>query len=120
MDLDQAIQKHTEWRMKFRTAMSNKETMDALTIGKDNCCELGKWLYGDGKKECGSLSAFEPCVAAHRNFHVEAGKVAAAINAKKFEEADKMIGSGSGYLKASTVTGGAILKLKQELGKKAA
>ena len=119
MNLDVAIQKHTEWRMKFRTAMQTKETMDAVTIGKDDCCELGKWLHGDGRKECGGLSTFEPCLAAHKAFHVEAGKVAAAINAKKYVEAEQMIGSGSAYLKASTVTGGAILKLKQQLQKAA-
>lgn len=120
MNLDVAIQKHTEWRMKFRKAMQSKETMDAGAISKDNCCDLGKWLYGDGAKECGSCSTFQPLITAHKNFHVEAGKVAAAINAKKFAEAEKMIGPGSDYLKASTVTGGAILKLKHELGKKAA
>ena len=119
MNLDVAIQKHTEWRMKFRKAMMTKETMDAATIGKDNCCELGKWLYGEGKKAYGKLKTFADCLEAHKAFHVEAGKVAAAINAKMFAEAAQMIGSGSAYLKASTVTGGAILKLKQELTKAA-
>ena len=53
MNFDEAINKHAAWRMKFRTAMKMKESLDAATIGKDNCCELGKWLYGPGKAEFG-------------------------------------------------------------------
>lgn len=48
MNLDESIQKHAEWKLKFRSAISRKEQMDAETIGKDNCCQLGVWLYGEG------------------------------------------------------------------------
>ena len=48
MDLNQAIEKHAEWKVKFRSAIVKKESMDAGTISKDNCCELGKWLHRIG------------------------------------------------------------------------
>jgi hypothetical protein len=32
MDLNQAIEKHAEWKVKFRKAISGQETMDAETI----------------------------------------------------------------------------------------
>ncbi len=47
MDLDQAVAKHAEWKVKFRKAISAKEQLDTASIAKDNCCELGKWLHGE-------------------------------------------------------------------------
>ncbi|MEQ1525450.1 MAG: CZB domain-containing protein [Gallionella sp.] len=114
MDLDQAIQTHSSWKIKFRTAISKKETMDAAMISKDNCCELGKWLHGEGKTKLGSLNSHADCVVKHAAFHVEAGKVADAINAKKYLDASNMIGTDTTYAKASLAVVGAIMKLKKE------
>lgn len=114
MDLDMAVQKHAEWKIKFRSAISKQETMDAATVAKDNCCDLGKWLHGDAKKIYGSLASHSECIAKHAVFHVEAGKVAAAINQKKYVEAEQMIGSNTSYASASTAVAGAVLKLKKE------
>jgi Chemoreceptor zinc-binding domain len=114
MDLDQAIEKHAHWKVKFRQAINGKETMDAETIAKDNCCELGKWLHGDAKNTLGKLGSFKECVALHAAFHLEAGKVATAINTKKYTQAETMIGAGTRYANASSDVGIAILKLKKE------
>jgi hypothetical protein len=46
MNLDNAIATHARWKLKFRGAISAQETLDAATIGKDDCCEIGKWLHG--------------------------------------------------------------------------
>ncbi len=115
MNLDSAIQKHTEWKVKFRTAIAKKEQMDAVTIGKDNCCELGKWLHGEGKTQCGSLASYATTVSKHAAFHVEAGKVATAINAKKYAEAEAMLGSGSAFTSVSAEVGLAPTRLKKEV-----
>lgn len=114
MDLNTAIEKHAEWKMKFRSAISKKETMDAGTISKDNCCELGKWLHGEAKAKFGSLQSHSACVAKHAAFHVEAGKVAQAINAKKYVEAEAMLNAGTPYAASSSSVGVAILQLKKE------
>lgn len=114
MNLDDAVKKHTEWKTKFRSAIAKKETMDAATISKDNCCELGKWLYGEGKDQHGKLASLADCTAKHKLFHVEAGKVAAAINAKKFTEAEAMLNAGTPYFSASSEVGVAIMRLKKE------
>jgi hypothetical protein len=116
MDLEAAIGKHAEWKTKFRNAMSKHEQMDAASIAKDNCCELGKWLHGEGKTHYGRLASLTACVQKHALFHTEAGKVAAAINAKKFDEAEAMLGSGTGYTHASSDVGVAIMKLRKEAG----
>jgi methyl-accepting chemotaxis protein len=114
MDLNEAIKKHTEWKIKFRTAIAAKETMDAETTSKDNCCELGKWLHGEAKTKYGKLSSYKECVAAHAAFHVEAGKVAKAINAKKYAEAEAIIDTS--FQKASSAVGAAVMQLKKEAG----
>ncbi|MDP1978298.1 CZB domain-containing protein [Undibacterium sp.] len=116
MDLENAVAKHSEWKTKFRVAITKKETMDAATIGKDNCCDLGKWLHGEAKAAHSKLASYTDCVAKHATFHNEAGKVATAINAKKYEEAEKMIGAGTPYSSASSGVGVAIMKLKKEAG----
>lgn len=114
MDLDNAIAKHAEWKLKFRSAISKQETMDAETIAKDNCCDLGKWLHGDGKTSFGKLASHANCLSTHTVFHVEAGKIAKAINAKKFQEADAMINAGGAFATASSAVGVAIIRLKKE------
>jgi len=114
MDLNNAIEKHAEWKMKFRTAISRKETLDASSISKDNCCELGKWLHGEAKAKFSSLKSYLACVAKHSAFHLEAGKVAQTINAKEFSKADAMLNAGTPYTSASSAVGVAILQLKKE------
>ena len=116
MDLDHAIQKHAEWKLKFRGAISNKETLDATTITKDNCCDLGKWLHDEGKIKYAKLASHTGCVAKHAAFHVEAGKIAVAINAKKYTEAEAMLGGSTPYASASSDVAVAINRLKKEAG----
>jgi len=116
MDLDQAITKHAEWKIKFRSAISKQETMDASTIAKDNCCELGKWLHGEAKAKFGKLQSYAQCVSKHAEFHTQASKVAQAINAKQYTEAEKMISNGTPYFQASSAVGVAIIALKKEAG----
>jgi len=114
MDLENAVAKHAEWKTKFRSAISKQEQMDTATISKDNCCDLGKWLHGEAKSKYSALDSYKDTVAKHAIFHAEAGKVASTINAKKYSEAEGMIGSGTTYGSASSAVGVAILKLKKE------
>lgn len=116
MDLDSAIQKHAEWKVKFRSAITKHEQMDVATISKDNCCELGKWLYGEAKAKYGNLQSHADCIKKHSAFHIESGKVAAAINAKKYAEAEAMLNVGSTYFEISQDVGVAIRRLKKEAG----
>jgi hypothetical protein len=114
MNLDDAVQKHTEWKTKLRGAIAKKEKLDAATIAKDNCCELGKWLYGDAKAQFSALASHGECVGKHKQFHIEAGKVASAINAGKYVEAEGMLNAGTPYANASSAVGVAIMRLKKE------
>lgn len=114
MNLETAIQKHMDWKVKFRSAITKQEQMDVATIAKDNCCELGMWLHGEGKTQCGSLASFATVVTKHAAFHVEAAKIATAINAKKYTEAEGMLGGNSAFTAVSGEVGIAIMRLKKE------
>lgn len=114
MDLNSAISKHAEWKVKFRGAIAKKESLDAATIAKDNCCDLGKYLHGEAKAKFAGSQGYRTCVEKHASFHVEAGKVAAAINAKRFDEATAMIGAGTPFSSASNAVGVAIMNLQRE------
>jgi len=112
VDLDNAIQKHAEWKFKFRRALQNNELMDVAAISKDNNCEFGKWLHGEAKALFGNDASYAKCVAAHASFHKEAGKVAAAINAKKMEAAELLMAKESQFTDVSKTVAVSIIELK--------
>lgn len=114
MNFDEALKDHFEWRVKFRLAIAQKGTMDVATISKDNCCELGAWLRGEGSYKYRQLANFSKCVAQHAAFHAEAGKIASVINAKEYTKAEAMIGMGTTYDATSIATGLAIKELQRE------
>jgi methyl-accepting chemotaxis protein len=115
MDLTQAVSAHVAWKTKLRTAISKKETMDINTISADNCCEFGKWLHGEAKAMSG-LAAYKDTLSKHATFHKVAGKVATAINARKYLEAEAMLGADTEYATASTAVSIAISNFKKEAG----
>lgn len=102
MNFDEAIKAHVAWKIKFKGAMQNKESLDAETIGKDNCCPLGIWLHGDAKERFNAVSDYKTCVSLHAEFHRQAALVAAAINEKRYAAAEEMLAPESPYSKAST------------------
>jgi methyl-accepting chemotaxis protein len=114
IDLDAALQAHSEWKIKLRTGISQRQHMDALTIGRDDCCKLGKWLHGGGQKQLQHLSSFQDCLNKHAAFHREAGKVAEIINQGQYEKAESFLDSGSAFAAASSQVGVAIVTLKKQ------
>ena len=114
MNLTQAISKHIEWKVKFMSTILKQESMDTETISKDNCCELGKWLHGDGKTQFENLASYSICLDKHAAFHIEAGKIAAKINEKKFNDAEAMLNAGQPYTTSSNNLYLAIKNLEKE------
>ena len=115
INLDNAIQAHADWRTKLRTAAINGEKLDADTISRDDCCEIGKWLHGAGNSKYGSKPTFVSLIAGHKVFHKEAGKVAQAVNQGAGAQAEQMLDSGTGFSRASIEVGRLIMQLKQEI-----
>ena len=114
MDLEQAITKHAEWKLKLRNAISKKEILDQKSISKDNCCDLGKWLHTDGGIKFGTLNSFQDVVKKHAIFHLEAGNVAILVNSKQYIQADAQLNADTSFSKASQAVAMAIMALKRE------
>jgi methyl-accepting chemotaxis protein len=112
VDLDNAIQSHAAWKFKFRNAIHGNEHMDVAAISKDNNCEFGKWLHGEAKALYGNDRSYVKCVAEHTAFHVEAGKIATAINAKKMEIAEQLMATEAPFADASKKVAVSIIELK--------
>jgi len=114
MNLDEAIKAHGEWKLKLRAAISSQAQVDAQAIAADNVCPFGQWLHGPARSQYGHLKSYASCVERHQHFHLEAGKVATAINAGKYQEAIAMLDGGTPYASASSAVGGSILGLGKE------
>lgn len=115
MQLDEAIAKHIEWKVALRSAIARREEVDAATLRRDDCCDLGIWLRGDGATSYGGTPGFSRVVETHAEFHCRAGEVADTINAKNFELAEKMLDARSEYGVASIAVAGAIMELMRRI-----
>ncbi|MDD5336794.1 MAG: methyl-accepting chemotaxis protein [Rhodoferax sp.] len=115
INLDNAIQAHANWRMKLRTAAIRNETLDAEAAACDDCCELGKWLYGAGASKYGGKPSFVELVNSHREFHQEAGKVASTINRGESEQAQKMLERDTDFSRATSKVSSLLVQLMGEV-----
>ena len=116
INLDNAIRAHADWRSRLRTAAAKGDRLDADTVGRDDCCELGKWLHGEGGKRHGAHTSFAALIDAHRAFHVEAGKVASTINGGETGKAERMLDGGTPFASTSSEVARLIVQLKREIG----
>lgn len=101
-DFDQAIEAHRHWKVRLRKAIANQEHLDAATICKDDQCPLGKWIHGPGGSTWGTKPTFVDLAERHAEFHQAAGQVAQVINDRAFENAERLIGSGSRFAQLSS------------------
>jgi hypothetical protein len=115
INLDNAIQTHADWRTKLRSAANKNEQVDADAIGRDDCCELGKWLHGAGRSKYGGKPSFATLIDGHRAFHTEAGKVARLINQGSGAAAEKLLDSGTPFARTSSEVGRLIVQFKKEI-----
>jgi len=75
-----AITAHVNWKLRIHALLSGKlsEKLDPGSITRDNVCELGKWLYGEGKGQM-SGEAHSELTAAHAAFHKEAARIVSEV-----------------------------------------
>ena len=112
LTLDDAIQAHNVWKTRFKVAMLKQQLLDGDVISRDDCCALGKWIYGEGSEAFGSNALFTRLADRHHDFHLEAGKIALLINARRNSKAITSLGSASPFTKASGDVVSAIEDLK--------
>lgn len=113
MDIATAIAAHEDWKQRLLqcvASMDGKLSEDFFpeVICRDDCCDLGKWLHGPGRKRFGHYRAFSVLVARNEYFHAQAAlAVAQALGGNK-EEASRIL-NGSFRLASNQV----LLMLKE-------
>lgn len=113
MNFDDAIAAHIKWKVRLTQFIdgTGTEKLSSATICKDNLCDLGKWIYGEGAK-FKAAPHYQDLVKKHATFHVCAAEVA-----KKVESGDKAGAKsalGGPFAGASKDTVAAIMVLKKE------
>ncbi len=111
--LDRAITAHSAWKVRLRDAINGQQQVDPAAVGKDNLCDLGKWIHGEGC-EHNSKPEFQTLKTRHAEFHVCAGKVAQMVKDGKKADAGKAL-DGPEFAGASTRVVAAISALKKML-----
>jgi methyl-accepting chemotaxis protein len=114
-DFDTAIGAHRDWKVKLRQAIADHARLDADTLCRDDQCPLGRWLHGDGGRRWAGRPTFVALVDKHAQFHLAAGDVARRINGGQYEQAERLIGSGSSFARLSTEVGTLLTQAKRGL-----
>jgi len=77
LDLNQALDAHLAWYTRLESVIEGKsgEALDVSIVSQDNCCALGKWIYGPARQNFAHLPDWELLRLAHAHFHLCAGEV---------------------------------------------
>ena len=115
VDFGALILAHSRWKSKLRSAVENHEQIDADAAGRDDRCDLGKWLYGEGKKYA-QLPEYNDLRNKHSSFHSIIPKVINLSHISR-EKALEMLDSGSGeFGRATSDCINAIASLRKVVG----
>jgi methyl-accepting chemotaxis protein len=101
VDVDVYIDAHRQWKVKLRDAIENRQSVDAAALGRDDCCALGKWIYGEGQRLAGR-ETFAQLIERHKRFHSVAGGVAEKINQRQYREAEAALAPGTPFSHATS------------------
>lgn len=82
MDLSNAILVHQQWKSRLNQFLGGalQEKLDSATVGKDDQCELGRWIHGEGRKQFLGVPEFEELQERHARFHKKAGDIVRMAN----------------------------------------
>jgi methyl-accepting chemotaxis protein len=120
MNFSDAIRAHANWRLRLSTYCQGnlKETFSVQVIAKDNACDLGKWLYGEGSKYA-SDPKFGELISTHAAFHRSAAEITAMVQSSRQKDAEKLLNSNeSQYAKLSVQVVGMLMKFRTHYGDK--
>jgi hypothetical protein len=113
--LESAYDSHQTWKENLRRAVNAKESIDTSAMGRDDCCDLGKWLYAVGQEIHWSRPEFQSLVLHHKEFHLLTGAVAEVINNQQYELAEAYLSQDTQLAHSSCEVGAAIRRLEETL-----
>lgn len=113
MNFDQAISAHVQWKSKLSTYINHPDhSLDAAEIAKDDGCELGKWLRGEGQKFANSQE-FKKLVADHARFHKAAADIVKKADSGMKVSEEVALGGKSEYSSASGAVVSSLMQMKK-------
>lgn len=91
LNIEVSIAAHENWLTRLETYLAGRshEELEPAQIACDDKCELGHWIYGDGKKYLGEFAAFQDLQATHKMFHFKASSIVSLHQANRTQEAEK-------------------------------
>jgi len=116
MDFEGAIKAHSTWMLRLYSYAegTSREKLDAQMIAKDNLCELGKWIQGEGLRY-GREPEFQELVKAHAAFHKSAAAIVDLVDQGRRASAEKVLKSAdSDYRQRSFQVTGLLRKLQNK------
>lgn len=77
MDFDTLINQHLKWKSQAESLFyeTNCKTINPAIIGRDDFCELGKWIYSPTSDSLSSNETFLRLKKVHKEFHLYASKM---------------------------------------------
>lgn len=113
MNFDDAIKAHSAWKMKLSIYLKNPDkSLKADEVCKDDRCDLGKWIYGEGEKYK-ALPEFSTLKSKHADFHRAAADVIKMADAGKSTSEETQLGGSSAFSQASTAVISALMNMKR-------
>jgi arginine utilization protein RocB len=114
-----AINVHMRWRTRLESHIHGTDENDLPIerVARDDACQLGQWIYGDGARQYGGLATFAEMKLQHAHFHACAGQVLAMAKAGRKAEALGMLTQGD-YLRASERVKMLLAKLYVEIAER--
>jgi hypothetical protein len=94
LDFQAAIRAHHEWKLRLDELLQGelRETLDPVTICRDDLCDLGQWIHcGQGRRVFGHLPLFEDLRLCHADFHLVAGEVVHGMRAGREDHARQLL-----------------------------
>jgi len=114
-EITKAVGAHGLWKNRLIQAIdSGTSEFDPAAVGKDNQCEFGKWLYGDGAHFKGA--SYDKVRKLHADFHTEAANVLRLATAGHRPEAHKALERESTFTKTSAALTSAMMTWAKESG----
>ena len=100
MNYPTAIDAHVRWVGWLWHQIQNREYPDSESVGRDDGCQIGKWLYGEGRVFA-HLPEYQTFQVAHRKFHETAQKAVLLAEGGRPEAALEMLDNSGACMDAS-------------------
>jgi len=98
-----AIEAHQKWKMRLQAVVDSKsrEKLDPKVVCRDDQCDLGKWIDGEGARQFAGQAQFVDLSRKHTYFHVCAGHVLTLAQSGQRDLATAALASGGEFATAS-------------------